>query len=183
MVGGSWRALAQLHMQLSDWPLPVIHQYTMTKAAPDRLVRTLAQIQPRTLKAMPNISSSRVPSLPGAALLLRTVVKRLGSSCVIASAYGLREGLLYAQLPHGLQTEDPLLSGARDEGERQGRFPAHGDLLMAWMDGLFGEGEAPPANGGCGWPPACSATLHGARIPISGPSAGSTSRCTATGSR
>ena len=142
MVGGSWRALAQLHMSLTDWPLPVIHQYTMDKAAPDRLVRTLARLQPRRLKAMPNISSSRAPSLPGAALLLRAVVKRLGSSCVIASAYGLREGLLYAQLPAALQTEDPLLAGARDEGERQGRFPAHGDLLMTWMDGLFSRHES-----------------------------------------
>lgn len=142
MVGGSWRALAQLHMQLSDWPLPVIHQYTMDRTAPDRLVRTLAQIQPRTLKAIPNISSSRVPSLPGAALLLRSVVKRLGSSCVIASAYGLREGLLFGQLPPALQREDPLLAGARDEGARAGRFPEHGDLLMAWMDGIFADEPA-----------------------------------------
>jgi exopolyphosphatase/guanosine-5'-triphosphate,3'-diphosphate pyrophosphatase len=143
MVGGSWRALAQLHMQLSDYPLPVIHQYTMAADDPDWLVRALARMEPATLKAVPNISSSRVPSLPGAALLLRSVVKRLGSSCVIASAYGLREGLLYGQLPPDLQREDPLLAGARDEGARQGRFPEHGELLMAWMDRLFAPGESP----------------------------------------
>ena len=142
MVGGSWRALAQLHMQLSDYPLPVIHQYTMAADDPDWLVRALARMEPATLKAVPNISSSRVPSLPGAALLLRSVVKRLGSSCVIASAYGLREGLLYGQLPPDLQREDPLLAGARDEGARQGRFPEHGELLMTWMDKLFA-GESP----------------------------------------
>ena len=142
MVGGSWRALAQLHMQLSDYPLPVIHQYTMAADDPDWLVRALARMEPATLKAVPNISSSRVPSLPGAALLLRSVVKRLGSSSVIASAYGLREGLLYAQLPPTLQREDPLLAGARDEGARQGRFPEHGELLMTWMDKLFEPGES-----------------------------------------
>ena len=141
-VGGSWRALAQLHMHLSEYPLPVIHQYTMAADDPDWLVRALARMEPATLKAVPNISSSRVPSLPGAALLLRSVVKRLGSSCVIASAYGLREGLLYGQLPPALQREDPLLAGARDEGARQGRFPEHGELLMAWMDRLFAD-ESP----------------------------------------
>ena len=142
MVGGSWRALAQLHMSLADWPLPVIHQYTMDRGGPDRLVRALSRMQPRTLKAIPNISGSRVPSLPGAALLLRSVVRRLDSSAVIASAYGLREGLLFAQLPPALQREDPLIAGARDEGARAGRFPEHGDLLMAWMDGIFADETA-----------------------------------------
>ena len=143
-VGGSWRALAQLHMHLTDYPLPVVHQYCMDADAPARLVRTLARIQPKALKAIPAISSARAPSLPGAAMLLSATVKRLGSSAVIASAYGLREGLLYAQLPPALQRADPLLTATRAEGERQGRFPEHGELLFDWMDALFaGRGEPP----------------------------------------
>lgn len=142
MVGGSWRALAQLHIHLSDHPLPVVHQYCMQPDAPARLVRSLARIDPKTLKNVTAISSSRLPSLPGAALLLDAVVKRLGSSACIASAYGLREGLLYSQLPAELQAEDPLLAAARAEGARQGRFPEHGDMLMTWMDGLFAAGES-----------------------------------------
>ena len=143
MVGGSWRALVQLHIYLHDYPLPVIHQYSMDPGAPDRLVRSLARIDPKTLKNVTAISTSRLPSLPGAALLLGAAVKRLGSSTIIASAYGLREGLLYERMPPALQAEDPLLAAARDEGARQGRFPEHGDLLMAWMDGLFAVDEAP----------------------------------------
>ncbi len=143
MVGGSWRALVQLHIYLHDYPLPVIHQYSMDPGAPDRLVRSLGRIDPKTLKDVTAISSSRLPSLPGAALLLGAVVKRLGSSTIVASAYGLREGLLYERMPAALRAEDPLISAARDEGARQGRFPEHGDMLMAWMDGLFGGGEAP----------------------------------------
>ena len=141
-VGGSWRALAQLHMQLTDCPLRVVHEYCMDADVPSRLVRTLARIDPKSLKAVPNFSSSRAPSLPGAAMLLSATVKRLGSSHVVASAYGLREGLLYAQLSPEQQREDPLLAATRAEGRRQGRFPEHGDLLFAWMDGLFrGRGE------------------------------------------
>lgn len=143
-VGGSWRALAQLHIHLSGWPLPVVHQYRMDASAPARLVRTLAQRTPKSLKLIPAISSSRAPSLPGAAMLLGATVKRLGSSSIVASAYGLREGLLYAQLSPAQQREDPLLAATRAEGERQGRFPEHGDLLFQWMDGLFrGAGEPP----------------------------------------
>ncbi len=143
MVGGSWRALVQLDIHLHDYPLPVIHQYSMDPGAPDRLVRSLARIDPKTLKGVTSISTTRLPSLPGAALLLGAVVRRLGSSTIVASAYGLREGLLYERMPPELRAEDPLIAAARDEGARQGRFPEHGDMLMAWMDALFGGGEMP----------------------------------------
>lgn len=137
MVGGSWRALAQLHMFLTEHPLPVVHQYVMAPETADRLVRAVTHMHPKTLKAVPNISTSRVPSLPGAAVLLRAVTSRLGSSRLVASAYGLREGLLFDSLPAAVQQQDPLVAAARAEGERQGRFPEHGDILMAWMNGLF----------------------------------------------
>ncbi|MFC3713697.1 exopolyphosphatase [Sphingoaurantiacus capsulatus] len=137
MVGGSWRALAQLHMFLTEHPLPVVHQYAMTPATADRLVRAVTQMQTKTLKMVPNISSSRVPSLPGAAVLLRAVTQKLGSSKLVASAYGLREGLLFDTLPPDIKAQDPLVAAARAEGERQGRFPEHGDIFMEWMNGLF----------------------------------------------
>lgn len=145
MVGGSWRALSQLHLHWAGHPLPIIHQYAMPPNAPATLVRRLAQAEPATLKAIPGLSTSRLPSLPGAAMLLAAVVKRLGSSEVIASAYGLREGLLYGQLPADDRARDPLIEAARGEGARQGRFPEHGDMLFRWMDGLFG-GEGEPAS-------------------------------------
>ena len=137
MVGGSWRALAQLHMFLTEHPLPVVHQYMMAPATADRLVRAVTQMHTRTLKAVPNVSTSRVPSLPGAAVLLRAVTRKLGSSQLVSSAYGLREGLLFDSLPPEIQRQDPLIAAARAEGQRQGRFPEHGDMLMAWMNGLF----------------------------------------------
>lgn len=150
MVGGSWRALTQLHIHMTDYPLPVVHQYSMDIGAPDRLARSLAQTAPRALREVRALSNSRIPSLPGAATLLGAVVRKLGSSSVIASAYGLREGLLFAQLPTAEQREDPLLAAARHEGERQGRFPEHGDLLMTWMDGLF-EGDETGADRRLRW--------------------------------
>ena len=140
-VGGSWRALTQFHIHMTDFPLPIIHQYAMAPSIPARLVRSLARVEPGTLKAVTAISTSRLPSLPGAAMLLAAVVERLGSSSIVASSYGLREGLLYERMPVALQAEDPLIAAARDEGARQGRFPEHGDLLMAWMDDLFAGGE------------------------------------------
>ncbi len=142
MVGGSWRALAQVHIHQSGHPLPIVHQYEMPREAPASLVRSLTQIDPATLRQVPNISTSRLPSLPGAAMLLAATVKKLGSSSVIASGFGLREGLLFGQLPPEVQALDPLIVAARQEGVRQGRFAEHGDMLFDWMDGLFGGNES-----------------------------------------
>ncbi|GGE06577.1 exopolyphosphatase [Polymorphobacter glacialis] len=145
MVGGSWRALAQVHIYQSGHPLPIVHQYEMPREAPASLVRSLTQIDLATLRAVPNVSTGRLPSLPGAAMLLAATVKKLGSSSIIASGYGLREGLLYGQLSAQEQSLDPLIEAARAEGMRQGRFPEHGDMLFDWMDGLFagtGNGNA-----------------------------------------
>lgn len=141
-VGGSWRALAHLHMHLTDWPLPVIHQYSMPADATDRLVRTLAQMTPKSLKQVPSISSSRASQLPGAAAMLKAVVKKLGSSSIITSAYGVREGLLFQSLPEAARRLDPLITAAHEEAERSGRFsdgtdPDVGEALLAFTDPLF----------------------------------------------
>jgi exopolyphosphatase/guanosine-5'-triphosphate,3'-diphosphate pyrophosphatase len=144
MVGGSWRALAQVHIWMSGHPLPIVHQYAMHADSAAYLVRSLAQVELDTLKVVPHISTSRLPQLPGAAMLLAAVVKRLGASHMVASGFGLREGLLFGQLPAAERAADPLVAAARAEGARQGRFAEHGDMLFDWMAPLFA--DEPPAE-------------------------------------
>ncbi len=136
-VGGSWRALAQLDMHLTGYPLPVIHGYAMPNEEIARLGRTLAHIERSKLKAITNLSSARLPTLSDAASLLSSLVRKLGCTGTVASAHGLREGLLFARLGDVERREDPLIAAAREEGQRLGRFPEHGDLLDAWIAPLF----------------------------------------------
>ena len=140
LVGGSWRALARLHMALSQFPLPIVHQYQMAPAEAQRLVRAVAQLDPKRIKGVAGISASRVASLGHAALLLSVLVRLLKPARLIVSAYGLREGLLHRSLPASVQAQDPLICATREEGVRQGRFPEHGDILDRWIAPLF-EGE------------------------------------------
>lgn len=142
MVGGSWRALAQLHMHLIDHPLKVVHQYELSLKAVDRMARAIPNLSMKRLRGIDRVTSSRVPHLPGATLLLRQALKKLGSSHAVASAYGVREGLFYSRLPAELRRRDPLISAAQEEGEAEGRFPHHGGALMRWMDGLFADDSA-----------------------------------------
>jgi exopolyphosphatase / guanosine-5'-triphosphate,3'-diphosphate pyrophosphatase len=137
MVGGSWRTLARLDMHLRHYPLPIAHQYPIAVARVAELATAIAVMPKGELKAIHNLSSGRIGTLEDATLLLGSVLKQLGSSGTIVSAYGLREGLLYARLAPEQRRQDPLLSATRDEGERLGRFAEHGDLLDAWIAPLF----------------------------------------------
>lgn len=145
MVGGSWRSLARLDMHLSDYALPIVHGYCMAAEEAQRLVRVLAHMAPKSLRAVEGLSAARIPALADAAALLAALVRRLGSSMLVVSAYGLREGLLYGDLSEEERALDPLICTAREEGRLRGRFPEHGDLLYKWITPLF-EGES-PANG------------------------------------
>ena len=137
LVGGSWRALARLDMHLTGYPLPVIHEYAMPAATVTRLQRTIQQLGKGKIRAVPNLSSGRVVTMEDAAALLGVLIKHLGSRETVASAFGLREGLLYGDLTIEQRQEDPLIVAARDEAQRSGRFPEHGDLLDAWIAPLF----------------------------------------------
>lgn len=137
LVGGSWRALARLEMHRARYPLPIIHQYAMSAATIATLRRTLAHLGKPQLKAVPGLSSGRIPTLPDAANLLGVLIKHLRSSDTIVSAFGLREGLLFQALSSEERRADPLIVATRDEGRRTGRFPEHGDLLDAWIAPLF----------------------------------------------
>lgn len=142
MVGGSWRSLARINMHLTAYPLPIFHGYHMAPQRIPMLARTLAATDKAAFKAMPFLSGGRIPTLPDAAALLQEVTTRLSSGTLVVSSYGLREGLLYQELPPEIAAQDPLLEAARAEGDAQGRFLGHGDLIERWIAPLFRDDSA-----------------------------------------
>jgi exopolyphosphatase/guanosine-5'-triphosphate,3'-diphosphate pyrophosphatase len=142
LVGGSWRSLARLDMNLRRYPLPVIQHYAMSPATIGSLVRSVSHSEKGTLKAVPGISSQRAPMLNDAAALLAALLRHLKSERTIVSSFGLREGLLYEALDAETRRQDPLIVATREEGRRLGRFPEHGDLLDRWISPLFQDAPA-----------------------------------------
>lgn len=139
MVGGSWRSLAKLDMELNGYPLPVIHGYAMSGDEVARIGRSLSHLDKARMKAIAGISSARAPTLSDAAALLAILMRRLGTTAAIASSHGLREGLLYQRLPAAVRAEDALIVAAREEARVAGRFPEHGDVLDRWIAPLFAD--------------------------------------------
>ena len=67
------------------------------------------------------------------------LLRELGATSTIVSAFGLREGLLFGMLDETTRGLDPLVVAAREEGRLLGRFPEHGDLLDRWIAPLFAD--------------------------------------------
>ena len=142
LVGGSFRALAQLDLRLANHPLPIVHEHRFTSARLEELRAVLRDTPLDELKKRTGVSAGRLPTLTAAAALLEALVATLGPRKIVVSAFGLREGLLYRDLDETTRREDPLLAGAVEVGERLGRFGDHGAALDQWIAPLFA-GDAP----------------------------------------
>ena len=142
-VGGTWRALAKLHMEHVNYPLRVMHGYAIpTREAIEfcQLVRRTKKVS--TLPGIGEVARARREVLPYGALVLERVLETLAPSEVIFSVYGIREGLLYSLLPPHEQAKDPLLCFCEDYARLRARSFEHALELCAWTDPLF-EGDGP----------------------------------------
>ena len=137
-VGGTWRALAKLHMTSCRHPLGVMHGYAIP--ADDALaIGTLVE-RAEAERSLP-VAPARRPLLAYGAAVLESVVRAGRPSRVVISALGVREGLLFERLPPELRGEDPLLAGARDINALRSRDPAHGPDLFDWTGRLVAAAE------------------------------------------
>jgi exopolyphosphatase / guanosine-5'-triphosphate,3'-diphosphate pyrophosphatase len=140
-VGGSWRALAKLHMDTIDYPLRVMHGYALpTREAIDfcEAIR-----KGRKLPGLDDISKARRETLPYGALVMERTLKRLEPAKVMFSVFGIREGLLFSFLSAHEKAKDPLLSFCVDYARLRSRSPAHSRELCTWTDGLFNPPDGP----------------------------------------
>ena len=142
-VGGAWRALAQMHMAMADYPLKIVHQYAITASDARDLSRLVARQSRQSLERSPGVSKKRAETLPYAALVLEGLIDRLGLSMVSFSAWGVREGLLFDATGNG--HVDPLLAGCDALGRSQGVDPAFAPALNEWLAPVAA--ALPPAFG------------------------------------
>ncbi|TAD87635.1 MAG: exopolyphosphatase [Alphaproteobacteria bacterium] len=107
-VGGSWRSLARVMMDRLDYPLHVIHHYSVNTHDALRLLEAMIRLPRDKVRRLPAVSRRRADSLPLAALTLFEVLRQAPPSRLVFSANGLREGCLYDQLPPSERRSDPL---------------------------------------------------------------------------
>ncbi len=144
LVGGSWRAIARLDMERTDYPLKVLHGY---EPPLDQLRETLAWIaaqEQATMQALTGTSAARLSLVPLASLVLAEVLRRIGPERVAISSYGLREGLLYERMPAQMRARDPLVEACLHMEASSARAPGFGSALYDWLMPLYA--GRPPAE-------------------------------------
>jgi exopolyphosphatase/guanosine-5'-triphosphate,3'-diphosphate pyrophosphatase len=133
-VGGTWRALARLHMWQKGYPLHVMHGYAIRAKEGLEFARLVHRVNPEMLSQIEVVSDARRALLPYAALVLEHLVRKLHPRHVVISALGVREGLLYSLLDAEERKQDALIAAAEDLNVLRSRAPAHGQELIAWSD-------------------------------------------------
>jgi exopolyphosphatase/guanosine-5'-triphosphate,3'-diphosphate pyrophosphatase len=136
-VGGTWRAVARLHMWQTGYPLHVMHGYVIPAREALEFSRLVRRVNAETLSQIEVITSARRPLLAYAALVLEHLVRIGKPKAVVFSALGVREGLLYSLLDADERRLDPLLEAARDLNVLRSRSPQHGEELVDWTDGFM----------------------------------------------
>ena len=137
LVGGSWRVIARLDMERRKYPLTVLHEYRMKTKD---LIETLNWIESSNqamLRTVSGVSNERLELVPLACEVMRSLIRLSNPSEIDVSAYGIREGLLYEQMPEPLRARDPLIEAARMIEKTQSRMPGFGKKLFQFLLPLF----------------------------------------------
>jgi exopolyphosphatase/guanosine-5'-triphosphate,3'-diphosphate pyrophosphatase len=140
-VGGTWRAIGKLHMEIQNYPLHMMQGYELGFSdAMDFLTDIVTAKDPRD-PAYAAISKSRRNLLPFGAVALQETIAIMKPSRVFFSAQGVREGYLYSLLTDREKARDPLLAAASELAILRARSPEHARELAQWtgrMMPLFG---------------------------------------------
>ena len=143
LVGGSWRAIARIDMERRGYPLAVLHEYRMTRKDILETVKYIAGHAPEDLRLRTGIGESRMDLVPLASLVLKELVKQVKPGEIAISSYGIREGMLYEQMPQRLRNRDPLVEACRFIEKKDARIPGFGRRLYDFVSPLFTARNAP----------------------------------------
>jgi len=136
-VGGIWRSLARVDMDREEYPLHVLHEYAIPRGRALELCRLLSRQSRKSLDKIKVVSKRRLESLPAGAIVLERLLHATSAKEVVVSAYGLREGLLFAGLSEEERAKDPLLEFAAGVNARMSRSADHARQLYQWSAPLF----------------------------------------------
>ncbi|MGZ5867711.1 MAG: exopolyphosphatase [Xanthobacteraceae bacterium] len=136
-VGGTWRALARIHIIQSEYPLRVMHGYSIpAQDALDFARRLRRLVSANMLANIEVVADARRPLLTYAALVLEYIIRVAKPKTIVFSTFGVREGLLYEKLPPAERAKDGFICAAQELNELLSRSARHAEELIEWTDRL-----------------------------------------------
>ena len=137
LVGGSWRAIARIDMHRRGYPLHVMHEYRMTARDIKETAKYIDECDLERLRAEIRITLGRMTLVPIASQILKGIVKRFKPHDIAVSSYGIREGMLYEQMPQNMRDRDPLIESCHFAERKDARLPGFGMRLHKFISPLF----------------------------------------------
>ncbi len=137
LIGGSWRALARIHMNRIRYPIKVVHEFAMDREDTQALCKWAAGQGEEELRRFSDASASRLAVTPFGAMVLGQLLRAARPRRVSLSAFGLREGVFHDSLSPEVRQQDPLITICREFEARHARFPGYGEELARWVEPLF----------------------------------------------
>lgn len=136
-IGGSFRSIAKMHMKKTNYPLPILHEYRLSRKTIESMARSLKSLSTEQIALLPGVPDERAITILPAVLMLHQIMQTAHADQVVFSVTGIREGLIYDQLSPDLQEQDPLIASAYDLASLAGRKGAYAKELFDWMKPLF----------------------------------------------
>ncbi|SFI47996.1 Ppx/GppA family phosphatase [Celeribacter neptunius] len=137
LVGGSWRAIARIDMERRNYPLHVLHEYRMSSRSVTDTIKFIRKSDINELRAKTGTSASRMNLVPIASEVLRQLVRSFHPKEICVSSYGIREGMLYEQMPESVRARDPLIEACRFSERKDARMPGFGKQLHNFIEPIF----------------------------------------------
>jgi exopolyphosphatase / guanosine-5'-triphosphate,3'-diphosphate pyrophosphatase len=136
-VGGTWRALARIHIVQSGYPLRVMHGYSIPASEALDFAQRLRRLASANILAdIEVVADARRPLLTYAALVLEYIIRVAKPKTIVFSTFGVREGLLYEMLPESERSKDGFICAAQSLNELLSRSARHAQELIEWTDRL-----------------------------------------------
>ena len=137
LVGGSWRVLARVDMVRRSYPLSVLHEYRMTTESVGKTIEYLNTANLEKLRLKCNVSAARMALVPYAAEVLKGILETFEPVDIAVSSYGIREGMLFEQMPQVIRDQDPLIEACAFSETKDSRVPGFGLRLFDFVKPLF----------------------------------------------
>jgi exopolyphosphatase/guanosine-5'-triphosphate,3'-diphosphate pyrophosphatase len=136
-VGGTWRALARIHIIQSEYPLQVMHGYSIPAQDALGFAQRLRRLVAANMLAnIEVVADARRPLLAYAALVLEYIIRVAKPKTIVFSTFGVREGLLYEKLPPAERAKDGLFGAVEELNGLLSRSARHARELTEWTDRL-----------------------------------------------
>ena len=134
-VGGTWRALAKLHMRQRHYPLTVMHGYVIPARDAADFAGIVERVNTETLISIEAVECAAAPAACLTAHWCSTKSSggRMPKEIMISTA-GVREGLIYEMLDLAQRRKDPLIVAASEANQLFSRAPRHAEDLCDWTD-------------------------------------------------